>query len=79
MDRGPHATNTWTGHTLIGPGTTVYTSCTLSRQLAMHRQLLLSFRHNRYLGQSDEDIYLTSGNIIRRTKGFLQNGVLYSC
>ena len=27
VDREPHATNTWTGHMLIGPGTIVYTSC----------------------------------------------------
>ena len=36
----------------------------------MHQQSVLSVCHNRYLGQSDEDVYLISGNIIRRTKGY---------
>ena len=72
MDRRPHATDTWTGHTLIGPGTAVQISCTLSGQLAVHRQLGSSFRHNRFLGQSDEDVYLMCENINRRTKGLLQ-------
>ena len=40
MDRESHATDTWTGHTLIGPGTTEYNLCTLSGQLAVHRQLV---------------------------------------
>ena len=77
MDRGPHTANTWTGGTLIGPGTEMYILCTLSGRLAV--QSVLSVCHNRYLGQSDEDVYLISENIIRRTKGLLQNGVLYSC
>ena len=31
---------------------------TLSGQLAMHRQLISSLRHNRFLGQSEEDVHL---------------------
>ena len=30
----------------------------------MHRQLVSSLRHNRYLGQSEEDIHLICENII---------------
>ena len=64
MDRDPHAGDTWTGHTLIGPGTTEYNLCTLSGQLAVHRQLVSSLRHNRYLGQSEEDVHLICEIII---------------
>ena len=78
MDRGPHTANTWTGGTLIGPGTEMYTLYTLSGRLAVLRQSVLSMCDNRYLGQSDEDVYLISENIIRRTKGLFQNSVLYS-
>ena len=70
MDRRPHTTDTWTSYTLIGPGW-------LSGQLAVHRQLVLSFGHNRYPCQSDENFgiiqtYLICVNIIWRTKGLLQ-------
>ena len=39
----------------------MYILCTLSGRLAVHRQSVLLVCHNRYLGQSDEDVYLISG------------------
>ena len=74
MDGKSHTTDTWTSDALIGPGW-------LSGQLAVHRQLLLYFGHNRYPCQSDGNFgiiqtYLICENIIHSWGGGVYQGVL---